>query len=368
MKDKKIYFSNTNLSLFKTPIQISNLKIHSDGLKLSINSKYSAIRNKISGNLYLARVNQDIYLYPIDNFYNFKPFEKQVVAKKLGMHLKKDVNYFLSVCEENQRDLEFCHEKMDQDPNVRVNDDCNLKVEKINYFYTRKSIKDFIKNSRIVTISRLQRFINQNEIQEVLDEMCFYLNGRYILMNNFYEKKLHSKRDKLFEIIKRKGIVKKNEINFLGEDSFLAYELMNCDENGNFRLKYDDEVEIKSVSLVKNIDDLGGGKIKILLKKHLIITVWELCELTNLTENVVRRYCESFFKVNENTFAYVDDELKELRVFILQLLKGCSLKKPDIAEKYVEKYGIDINQSLLQKVLKDYCNNKGGKWFLRYDE
>lgn len=370
MDEKKIYFINKNLTLFNTSADNMKIKVHSDGLKISINDTYSAIRNKTSGNVYLAKLDQNVYCYPVDCFYDFKVSENQNVTKKMGIYLKKDVNYFLCECEDKQAEMSVSREILEVRHGIQISDVDSVPENMPDLSSLRKRIKCFIKDCRILTPKKLKRFDNVQEALKILEEMCIYVNGRYVLKNTFYEKKLHAKRDRLIGILKNNDVVDANEIKFLKDDIFLADELLHCCGNGRYRLKHVPEPLLTAAQPVKiDIDDdLHKNKVRFLLKKHMIITVPELCTLSGFDEVFVKTCCQSFFKVNENTFAFVDDELRELRIFILKMLKECSLKKNEIALRYTDQYGSEVNQSVLQKILKDYCNNKGGKWFLRYDE
>lgn len=389
MKEYSIKFTKQNLPLLKTPRTIRALRKRGNYIEATterFESHFSMLKERMQNypskiysfgvpvkDLFVGRIfhaKQEIHLSPVDTIYHFNEklhskapkqptsFVMKNLSKEELEHRKNNINYMLKKNDHeeavdmvyfNDKGVSFDFQEVEDAADGATNEEGSLR-----------KLRMCILRVKIVNVRELEKVskLARDAILGVVSEMCIKMNSRFLLKSKYYPKDLRSKREKILELFKYQDEIK----CFVGDgqDRMLINEI--CKKEGNYyTLKgYKEDIE-----LISKKTDLE----KVILE-HGMVSLSKLSKLVNLDEDEIREIVAEnkniITLVNKTYTVRKDDNPKDMRNIVIDfLVKQEFLKRNDISQVYFNLTGEEPNIFGYNKVMREFCVNKGNNWIIK---
>lgn len=389
MKEYTIKYTKQNLTLFKTSKSIRFIKkrgFHIEASTTKIDSHFSMLKERLQNypstiyaygiptkDLFIGRVyhaTKEIHFSPVDSIYHFNEklhskthkqpsnFIVKSLSKEDLEHRKKNINYMLKR-NENEEALDM---RYISDMPVSFNILQPRKKEKLekNEEHDVLKLRMVILRVKIVNIGELVKVsrLSKESIVDVVSEMCVKMNSRFVLKCKYYPRELKDKRKRILE-----RFINLEEIQcFNASEIELMFINEVCVREGNkYKLKgYKETIEL----VTKKTD------IEKIISENVLIGMEKLTGLVGLEEDEIQDLIlenrNIVTLVNKTYVIRKDDNPKDLRNIIIDfLVKQEFLKRSEISQVYFNLTGEEPNIFSYNKIMREFCTNKGNNWVIK---
>lgn len=331
--------------------------------------------------LKIDRDKQSAVLRKVDSFYlfenKFSYLQTKTDKQKEGLqfrkiesreeieHRKKNINYKIRNLESEEfRTLKFVDKSKDVIEELKCLriEDRKKKDPKRNLDITKS-----IKNAVVVNTKDLDGLFGDSQaVRACLAKNTFYFNGRYILNNSFYSEDLQATRERILEILLKKGFILMSDIS---KDTFLIEEL--CTSNGTspkYYLKGYPEEQDPSVTQFTSLVD---NKVYDIIREKYFCTLSDIVNSSNLDADTVQKilFKEDIIAVGEGIYTIYDledpdNEIKQEIIKLIQNKKSYRKGEMNTAVDNISEL-LEVEKDTVQKYIEKVFQNKRGIWSIK---
>lgn len=226
----------------------------------------------------------------------------------------------------------------------------------------RNKIENVIKNARIVNASDLINiFGNKMAVNNVLFKMTDRIAGRFILKNAYYEKRLWEPRSTLLNLFRGCGETSISSTRFLGDESWLADEIADRVGTKYVLRGYKESTDFDASA----IEDANRRHIRALFEKARMQSQAGISQQTAIDEEIIHRILcgPSYLHLANNS--YVLDDSSYWFNPVLKAFAARRSMELSVAQELLCQNEAVYNEEDLVAEMKVYCNQRGGKYFLK---
>ncbi|KAI4291566.1 hypothetical protein PAPHI01_0840 [Pancytospora philotis] len=229
--------------------------------------------------------------------------------------------------------------------------------------FSPERVEEVIRNARIANYADLVAiFGNENAVKNVFYKMTEKIAGRFVLKNAYYEKSLWKRRSALLELFKeRDGEVQLSQLQFLGEELWMATELS---EQAGDRYVLKGRRESTSFDM-KEIEACNRQTIGAAMADGRMLAAEEIAQLTGFDEEVVHRYVNGSEYLHLANNAYVRNDDQHWFHPVLVAFTGRRSLSLAEAGQLLSDSPAEHSEEEIAAALRLYCNQRGGKYFLK---
>lgn len=224
-------------------------------------------------------------------------------------------------------------------------------------------IEEVIRNARIANLSDLVAiFGDENAVRNALFKMTEKISGRFILKNIYYEKRLWEHRTDLLDLFRASGgEIPVSAARFLECEAWMVHEIAE-QKDARYVLRGFRESTDFDVSA---IESRYRQAIRRVLEAHRMLGIKEIGRQTSIDEEIIHRQITGpgYLHLINNAYALDSDSY-----WFNAVLKAFTAQKSlDIAEirSHLEPSGVQYDDKAVVQELKHYCNQRGGRYFLK---
>lgn len=226
-----------------------------------------------------------------------------------------------------------------------------------------QKLRRIIFNARIVNAAELKK-IGCDSIDEVLRDMTTPFRGRFVLKNDFYEKKFQAVRKRVIDRISATGHFPLDDVRSIPENcTFLLEELCDKTREGYFLKGHAEHSDLDDGSF--EISDTSTKVLKV-VGVHNAVSVDRIVRLTNIDKEEVLNVLLDGPYIRLSNGCYAISEPGSVRSTVLELFGTReSVRKTEIMRTVKDNAdGFVVLEDVVQ-VLETFCQQKGAFWALK---
>ena len=221
------------------------------------------------------------------------------------------------------------------------------------------NLESKIKNARIVNIGVLKSmFRDEDAIKTALCKMTEQVAGRFILKNAYYERYMHSLRDRMLSLFRPGGSVAADALGFIRDEFWLVEEIADVDGSVYVLKGYDEDPRFD----VEEVEDANRKLVARQFRGCRMLSYEQICGGAGVDRDAVLSIVEgSGFRRLANG-AYVKDDRSYWFSPVLALFVEVRSREMAEVKDVLDK---DYDDADIVAELKHYCTQRNGKYFLK---
>lgn len=235
-------------------------------------------------------------------------------------------------------------------------------TERDTSFSQEIAIAEVIKQTRIVNFGILSRLCNNPMlVQNALYKMTDRIAGRFILKNSYYEKSLHGMRTRLLDLFGSSEETNVQNTKFLGVEDWLIIELADQKDTRYVLKGFSEEVDFDIAAIESNNQRI----ITETLSAHMMLSVGDISKIAAIDQDIVSRIVggPGYLYLANNAYA-IDNKAHWFNCILESYSRKKSYELFEIKET-LGRNGIEVDEAVLISEIKQYCNQRGQKYFLK---
>ncbi|KAF9764650.1 hypothetical protein NGRA_0389 [Nosema granulosis] len=289
---------------------------------------------------------------------------RKIESREEIEHRKKNINYKIRNIENESfkslRYVDKSKEVIEAFKYLNI-EDFGLKKD----VSVSKKIFNSIKNAVVVNMKDLEVLYKDLEaIRACLSKYTFYFNGRYILNKSFYSEDLQSTREKILEILHKKGYILESDVE---KDVFLIKELCRCETPKYFLKGYHEDKDPKIDQYSSSVD----STVYDIIKERYFCTLADILKNCSLDADTVQKilFKPNITAVGEGIYTVYDPEdphndIKQEIVRLLEARKSYKKGEMNTAVTNISEV-LKVDLETVQNYIEKVFVNKRGIWTVK---